>query len=120
MEAIRSAGADLLSISPQLPEYNRALIKKKNLTFDLISDPGNRVAKTYGLVYIFPEDLKRLYIGFGIDLSRFNGDDSWTLPMPGRFVIDRSGIIRYAEANPDYTIRPEPEETILLLKKLRP
>lgn len=120
MEAIRSAGADLLAISPQRPEYNRALIKKKNLIFDLISDPGNRVAKTYGLVYTFPEDLKQVYLGFGIDLSKFNGDDSWTLPMPGRFIIDRSGIIRYAEVNPDYTIRPEPEETISVLKQLRP
>jgi peroxiredoxin len=120
VEAIRSAGADLLAISPQLPEYNRALIKKKKLTFDLISDPGNRVAKIYGLVYTYPEDLKQLYLGFGIDLSRFNGDDSWTLPMPSRFIIDRSGIIRYAEVNPDYTIRPEPEETISVLKKLQP
>jgi peroxiredoxin len=119
VEAIRSAGADLLTISPQRPEYNRMLIKKKKLTFDLISDPGNRVAKTYGLVYTFPEDLKQLYLGFGIDLSRFNGDDSWTLPMPGRFIIDRSGIIRYAEVNPDYTVRPEPEETLSVLEKLR-
>jgi peroxiredoxin len=77
------------------------------------------VAETYGLVYTFPEDLKEVYLGFGIDLSRFNGDDSWTLPMPGRFVIDRSGIIRYAEVNPDYTVRPEPEETVPVLKKLR-
>jgi peroxiredoxin len=39
--------------------------------------------------------------------------------MPGRFIIDRSGIIRYAEVNPDYTVRPEPEETLSVLEKLR-
>lgn len=94
------------------------MIKGKNLNFDLLSDPGNRVAKTYGLVYTFPEDLKQIYLQFGIDLEKYNGDDSWTLPMPGRFIIDRSGVIRYAEVNPDYTVRPEPEEVIDVLKGL--
>jgi peroxiredoxin len=116
--AIRSAGADLLTISPQQPEFNRKLINEKNLTFDLLSDPGNRVARSYGLVYAFPDDLKQIYLHFGTDLSKYNGDDSWTLPMPGRFIIDRSGIIRYAEVNPDYTVRPEPEEVIGVLKGL--
>jgi len=118
VEGIRSTGADLLTISPQQIEFNRKMMKEKNLTFDLLSDPGNRVAKTYGLVYTFPEDLKQIYLQFGIDLGQYNGDDSWTLPMPGRFIIDPSGIIRYAEVNPDYTIRPEPEEVIEVLKKL--
>ena len=115
---IRSTGTDLLTISPQQPEFNSKLIKEKNLTFDLLSDPGNRVAKTYGLVHALPEDLKQIYLQFGIDLGKYNGDDSWTLPMPGRFIIDRSGVIRYAEVNPDYTVRPEPEEVIGILKGL--
>ena len=118
MGDIRSAGADLLTVSPQQPVFNSKLIEEKNLTFDLISDPGNRVAKTYGLVHALPEDLKQVYLQFGIDLGKYNGDDSWTLPMPGRFIIDRSGIIRYAEVNPDYTVRPEPEEVIDVLKEL--
>ena len=111
-------GVDLLTISPQESEFNRQLIKEKKLTFDLLSDPGNRVAKTYGLVHNLPDDLKKIYLQFGIDLVKFNGDDSWTLPMPGRFIIDRSGIVRYAEVNPDYTVRPEPEEIIGVLKGL--
>lgn len=76
------------------------------------------MAKTYGLVYTCPEDLKQVYLGFGIDLGKYNGDDSWTLPMPGRFIIDRSGTIKYAEANPDYAVRPEPEEVIGVLNGL--
>jgi len=118
VEDIHSMGVDLLTISPQESEFNRQLIKEKKLTFDLLSDPGNRVAKTYGLVHNLPEDLKKIYLQFGIDLVKFNGDDSWTLPMPGRFIIDRSGIVRYAEVNPDYTVRPEPEEVIGVLKGL--
>jgi len=65
------------------------------LTFDLLSDPGNRAAKTYGLVHTLPEDLRKIYLQFG-----------------------RTGIIKYAEVNPDYTVRPEPEEIIGMLKGL--
>jgi len=55
---------------------------------------------------------------FKIDLAAVNGDDSWTLPMPGRFVIDRSGTIRAAETDPDYTHRPEPAGTVEALRSL--
>jgi peroxiredoxin len=115
---IQSLGANLLAISPQLPEFSRELIKGKSLAFDLLGDPGNQVAQKYGLVFALPEDLKALYLQFGIDVAKHNGDDSWTLPMPGRFIIDQTGKVRYAEVDPDYTVRPEPEHTIAALKKL--
>jgi peroxiredoxin len=64
------------------------------------------------------ENLKRLYLEFGIDLEASNGEASWTLPVPGTYVIDVGGIIRYASADPDYTRRPEPEETLAALEAL--
>ena len=115
---IQKLGANLISISPQLPEFSRELINQRNLTFDLLSDPGNKVAKAFGISFSFPENLKNLYLKFGIDLPKHNGDDSWTLPMPARFIIDRDSTIRYAEVDPDYTVRPEPEHTIEALKAL--
>ncbi len=118
IDEINALGAKLVAISPILPEFSRKLISQKNLSFDLLSDPGNRVARSYGLVFSLPEDLKNLYLKFGIDLAKHNGDDSWTLPMPARFIIDRGAIIRYAQVDPDYTVRPEPEHTIDALKAL--
>jgi peroxiredoxin len=58
-------------------------------------------------------------VKLGIDLAKANADPSWTLPIPARFVIDRTGIIRQADADPDYTHRSEPEATIEALKQLR-
>jgi peroxiredoxin len=94
------------------------LIKAKKLTMELLSDPGNQLAGQYGLVYRFSDDLKELYLQFGIDLREYNNDDSWTLPIPGRYIIDQSRTIRYAEVDPDYTIRPEPSHTVEALKKI--
>ena len=94
-------------------------MEQKQFTFNLLSDPGNQVAKAYGLTFSLPEDLKKVYLQFGIDLPKHNGDDSWTLPLPARYIIDRSGIVRYAEVEADYTVRPEPEDTIAALKELQ-
>ena len=118
VDEIKSLGANLISISPQLTELSRKLISQKDLTFDLLSDPCNKVAGAFGIAFSFPEDLKNLHLKFGIDLPKINGDESWTLPMPARFIIDPGSIIRYAEVDPDYTVRPEPEHTIKALKAL--
>jgi peroxiredoxin len=108
----------MVAISPQDEKYDRALIEKHKLGFTLLHDPGNKVAAKFGLVWTLPEDMRRVYLQFGLDIPRYNGDDSWTLPMPGRFVVDREGIIRSAEVHPDYTTRPEPAETVEVLKGL--
>jgi hypothetical protein len=72
----------------------------------------------FGLRLSLPEYLRRIYRSFPLDLESFNGDASWTLPMPARFVIDRGGIVRAAESDPDYTTRPEPAETLEALRAL--
>ena len=88
------------------------------MTFGLLSDPGNAVASAFRLTFRLPDDLKSVYRTFKIDLPAYNGDDSWTLPMPARYVIDPGGQIRAANVNADYTRRPEPEETVVAVKAL--
>lgn len=88
------------------------------MAFEILSDPGNEVAQHYGLRFRLPEDLKEIYQKFDIDLEKYNGDSSWTLPLPARFIIDQEGIIQYAAINADYTVRPEPEETVAELKNI--
>jgi peroxiredoxin len=88
------------------------------LPFELLRDFGNQVAEAYGLVFTLPDDLRALYQKFGIDLARGNGDGTWRLPVPARFVIDHQGIIRAVDADPDYTRRPEPAATLAILSEL--
>lgn len=107
-----SLGSTLVAISPQQAKYSKQLAKKHGLTFPILSDPHNKVAAEFGLVYRLPKQLKKLYMEFGIDLERFNGNDSWELPIPARFIVDTRGDVMSAEANPDYTTRPDPREII--------
>ena len=113
-----SLGARLVAITPEHAEFSTAMQEEKGLTFEMLADPGNETAATYGLRHTLPDDLSALYTQFGIDLPKFNGDDSWTLPMPARYIIDTAGVVQYAEVNADYTKRPEPDDTVAALKQL--
>ena len=85
------------------------------MTFPVLVDEGNQVAEQFGIRHVFPEDLREVYRSFGLDLPEANGDPSWSLPMPARYVIDATGTIQSVAADPDYTRRPEPEETLAVL-----
>lgn len=112
------AGATLMLISPQLIAHNKAIAEEKRLAVDILSDPGNQLAARFGLRWTVPPDLKALYLKFGTDVAAYNGDDSWSLPMPARYVIDEEGIIRYVDINANYTQRPDPEETLSFLAQM--
>jgi peroxiredoxin len=105
-------------VSPQVARTPRETEEPKPLPFELLRDFGNRVAEAYGLVFTLPEDLQAIYLKLGIDLARGNGDGTWRLPIPARFVIDRQGIIRAVDADPDYTRRSEPARTVEILRGL--
>jgi peroxiredoxin len=105
-------------ISPELPERTADMAAKQKLTFPILWDRNSEVAEAFGLAFTLPDDLRAVYLGFGNDLAVRNGDPSWRLPVPARFVIDSSGIVRLVQADPDYTRRPEPETTVDALRKV--
>jgi len=116
---IRALGAEIVAITPQLERYTRAVHKKLNLTFDLLTDLHLKIAEQFGIIYVLPDYLRDLYQSFGNTLDRFHDESEYRLPMPARYILDTGGIIRAADVNADYTIRPEPLETVRLLSQLK-
>jgi peroxiredoxin len=115
---IGAQNATLVALSPQVAEFNAKMVDSHELGFDILSDPGNNYADELGLRFKVEGQLGEIYRGFGINLPNNNGDDSWTLPMPGRIVVSSDGVVRATDVDPDYTARPEPSDTIAELKKL--
>lgn len=112
-------GANLVAISPQTAPNSRRSMRENKVSFPILSDTHNDVAASFGLRFTLPDYLQDLYKNvFKNDLAAVNGDASWTLPMPARFLISRDGKIAYAEVNPDYTVRPDPEELLPALRSL--
>lgn len=115
---VQGLAARIVVLTPELERYTRALHKKLDLPFDILTDLHLKVAEQFGLVFTFPDYLRNLYESFGSTLDRFHDESEYRLPIPARYIIDASGSIRAADVNADYTIRPEPSETLRLLKEL--
>ena len=119
LQDIDALGASLVAISPQTPDSSLSTAEKNDLKFDVLSDIGNKTANQFGLVFQLPLELHELYLKFGINIPKSNGDDSWEIPMPVTYVIDKDGTVQYAYANADYTKRAEPDEVISKLQELK-
>jgi peroxiredoxin len=112
---IERAGATLAAISPQTVQQSFFMRDQHTLRFPLLSDAGNKVARQFGLTYRVPDEQKAIYQRAFVNLPFVNGDDSWELPIPATYIIDRDGTVLYASASEDYTERPEPKEIVRFL-----
>jgi peroxiredoxin len=115
---IQRAQGALVAISPQTVKQSFFMADQHKLNFPLLSDPGNQVARQFGLVYRVPEDQKAIFRRSFINLSLANGDESWELPIPAIFIVERDGRIAFTAADPDYTERPEPLDIVEQLTSL--
>ena len=118
---IAQAGATLAAICPQTVQQSFFMRDQHKLRFPLLSDLGNKVAKQFGLTYRVPNEQKAIYQRAFVNLAFVNGnnEDSWELPIPATYIVDRDGTVLYASANEDYMERPEPAETMRMLRSIR-
>jgi peroxiredoxin len=116
---IESRGASLVALSMQNASTSRKSRRDNHLGFPILADFKGLVADRFGLRFKLSDELVELFKQFGNDLPQINGESSWTLPMPARYVIDQGGVVAYAEVNPDYTKRPDPSELFPVLDGLK-
>ena len=113
---IRELGADIVAISPQMPDESLTMAAKANLTFEVLSDTGNSLAEHLGLVFELPPAVTDIYRSMGYDLERINGNMRWTLPIPATYVVGTDRVIMKAFAQADYTGRMEPAAVLNTLQ----
>jgi peroxiredoxin len=116
---IEQVGASLVAISPQTVKQSFFMHDQHKLRFPLLSDGGNKVARQFGLVYQVSAEQESVLRRAFVNLPFTNDDDSWELPIPATFVLDRGGRIRSVSANEDYTERPEPAEIVAALRSMK-
>lgn len=115
---ITAAGATLVAISPQTPDSSLSTSEKLQLAFPVLSDESNHVAESFGLTFTVPEALRQVYSEKGIDLPSANGDNTFRLPIPATYVIRTDGTVAWRFADPDYTLRAEPDDILAVLAVL--
>ena len=115
---LRERGALLVAISPQMQRQNDFTVQQHQLSFPVLSDPGARVASTFGSAYTVPEKMRTHYRSILINIPFIHGDqgsDTWRLPVPATFVVAMDGTIRFSEAHADHRVRPEPQDVLAAL-----
>ena len=115
---IEARGASLVAISEQTAANSRKSQRQNGLGFPIIGDHGGEISAQFGVRWTLPDYLREVHKVLGADPTQFNGEDSWTLPMPARYVIAQDGAIAYAEVNADYSRRPEPSNLFPVLEQL--
>jgi peroxiredoxin len=109
---IQRAGASLIAVSPQTVSQSFFMADQHKLRFPLLSDPDNHVARQFGLVHRVPDYQQAVYRRVFINLPFTNGDESWELPVPATYILNRNGSVLFSSVNADYTERPEPAEIL--------
>lgn len=115
---IKAAGASLVAISPEKPDDTLSTAEKNALAFPVLSDIGQNVGRSFGLVYEFTDELQSAYKGFGLDIPEKNNAKEWALPISATYLIGRDGIIAYSYTDPDYRDRADPIDVLMVLKEM--
>jgi peroxiredoxin len=110
--ALAERGILLVAISPQTPDGSLSTKETKELTFTVLSDPGNQIASQLGILTAPSDSARAAQLQLGLDLTQVNADGTTTLPMPTVIVVDSAGLIRWMDVHADYTTRTEPEQVL--------
>ena len=110
--ALAERGISLIAISPQTPDGSLSTKETKQLTFTVLSDPGNQLARQLGILTAPGERVRQAQLQLGLDLTQVNADGTTALPMPTVIIADAVGVIRWIDVHPDYTTRTEPEQVL--------
>lgn len=119
MESFKALGASLIAVTPESPDNSLSTSEKNELSFDVLSDTGFEASDAFGLTFSFPEKLRGVYEGFGLDIPATNADDAWRLPIPAAYVIAPDGTITLHHVDVDYTKRLDPQDALNALNTLK-
>ena len=108
-------GVALVAISPQAPDGSLSTQEKNELTFTVLSDPANQVAKAIGILTAPSAEARAAQLELGLDLTAVNADGTTGLPMPTTIIVDADHVVRWIDVHPDYTTRSEPDQILAAL-----
>jgi peroxiredoxin len=110
--ALADRGIPLVAISPQTPDGSLSTQETKELTFTVLSDPGNQIAGQLGILTAPSDGARAAQLQLGLDLTKVNADSTSALPMPSVIVVDATGTIRWIDVHRDYTTRTEATQVL--------
>ncbi|KIJ34437.1 hypothetical protein M422DRAFT_35090 [Sphaerobolus stellatus SS14] len=112
-------GTTLVAVSPELPDQAIVTSQKNEITFPILSDVGNGLARQLNIVFKQPERIKDIWaLRGGVDWQARYGDESLEVPVPGTILVDKTGTVRNVHLDPNWRKRLEPTTVLTWIDEL--
>lgn len=115
---IRATGATLAAVTAEVGGLAAEVKHQRGFTFDVLCDVDNGVALEFGIVFRVTQDMVQTFSERGPKFPKIYGNQSWFLPIPATYIIDRDGVIADAFVNPDFRYRLDPADIVRSLRGL--
>jgi peroxiredoxin len=112
---LTARGVQLIAVSPQKPDGSLSTQQTNELSFSVVSDPGNQLAGALGILTEPTPEAKAAQLSLGLDLTQVNADATARVPMPTTLIVDGEGIVRWIDIHPNYTTRSEVADVLSAL-----
>ena len=115
---LRDLGVQLVGVSPDKPAKLQESLGEHEVTYTLLSDQDVELARAFGVAFRVDDDTNQMLHGYGINLEDASGRSHRVLPVPAVYLIDRSGVIRYAHWDANYRERLSADEVLAVAHRL--
>lgn len=119
MEQIKAHGATTVSIMPETPEFTAKVSARIGNAFKVLTDFDNSYSRNLGLTIWLGEQVRELYMSHGLRIDKYQGTDSWFVPIPATYVVGQDGRILARYVDPDFRNRMDIEDIIASLPPTR-
>ena len=115
-EEIAADGGQLAAIMPDREHFTAEFKAESQAQFPVLTDFDNGYALSLNLAFWVGEEMQDLMSRAGWDVSRWQGSDTWLLPLPATFVVGSDGKVKARFVDPDYRKRMAIEDLLSALR----
>lgn len=119
LPTLTDRGIKLIAVSPQKPDKSLSTQEKNELSFTVLSDPGNQIATVLNVLTVHSDQVQEVQRNIGVDVAEFNQDGTHAVPIPTVALINAAGEITWIDIHPDYATRTEVADILAGLDSLR-
>jgi peroxiredoxin len=110
-------GGQIVAVIPERQHYANEFKIDGHVPFPVLIDMDNGYAMSLNLAFWLGEEMKEILRHRpDRDIAKFQGNDSWMLPIPATFIVGRSGRIGARFVDPDYRKRMAIDDLVTALR----
>ncbi|MES2064557.1 MAG: peroxiredoxin family protein [Bacteroidota bacterium] len=115
LQLLTGKNAYVIGVTPETAENIDKTIAKTKATYPIVQDKGYSIMKSYGVNYVMEDATVSKYKGYGIDMTKANGNTDNVLPVPATYVINSAGKIAFVHFDKDYSKRASVKDILAVL-----